>query len=307
MARRSAARDAAEFAGAILLEWIVNLLSERAALAFAERLGRLFFARKRYAERAVEHLRLAFPGWSDARIRRTVRASFANQTKVVVEALRHARRLRDPGVFARTVRFSADPAGWAEVSSGRGTVMVTAHLGNWELASCIVTHAGLPLVGVARPQANRFIYARIERARKRMGHRLLDKKGALLSLVRSLRKGENVAMVVDQDARKEGIFVPFFGRLCSTYDSPAALALRTRRPIVPAFFLRRERGTYEARVEPPIPMDDLPADGPESRRILTARMNERIERAIRADPEQWLWNYRRWKTRPPGEEPQGNH
>lgn len=302
MAKRTRARDALEFAGAILLEWVANLVSEQAILAFAGRLGRILFARKRYAERAAEHLRLAFPDWPDARIRRTVRASFASQAKVPVEALRLARSFRDPDVFARRVRLDVDSTAWKEVSSGQGAVIVSAHLGNWELAAAIFTHAGLSLTAVGRPQENRYIYDRIERLRTRMGQTIVPKKGALPTLVRRLKRGENVGLIVDQDARQEGIFVPFFGRFCSTYDSAAALALRMRRPIIPCFLLRRAGGMFEARLEAPVPMEDLSRDNPENRRALTIRMNERIEAAVRSCPEQWIWNYRRWKTRPPGEE-----
>ncbi len=303
MAKRTRARDAIEFAGAILLEWVAAALPERAALSLAGSLGRLLLARKRYAERAAEHLKLAFPDWSDARIRRTILASFENQARVPMEAFRHARRLKNPDVFRREVRLDADPAAWEAAASGKGVIFVTAHLGNWELSPSIVTHAGIPLASVGRPQENGWIYDRIARLRARLGQRMIPKKGALLVLMRTLKRGGNLALVVDQDARKEGIFIPFFGRLCSTYDSAAALALRTRRPIISGFLVRHPEGGFTGRLDPPIPMEDLTRDDSENRRILTTRMNERIEAAIRRNPEQWIWNYRRWKTRPPGEVP----
>ncbi len=298
MARRILARDAAEFAAAVLVEWVANCLTERAAEVLARGLGRMIFNRKHYPARARAHLRLAFPRWPEAKIDLCVRRCFENAALVPVESFRLLRRLKDPDEFKRRVALEADPAAWGAVSSGKGAILVTAHLGNWELAATMLTHQGISLMSVARPQENRFLYRRIQRWRRRLGQRVVDKQGALFTLARHLARGGNVALIVDQDARREGIFVPFFGRLCSTYDSAAALALRFGRPIIPAFFVRRDGGGFVAVLAPPVPIDGLPADKAEARRELTARMNGEIERFVRAHPDQWIWHYRRWKTRP---------
>lgn len=299
--RRPLAREAAEFAAAILAEWIAQCATPAAAVAFGRRAGRLLFARKRYPARALEHLRLAFPEWSEARRARLARRAFANMGAVPVEALRILRGLMSPAVFDRLVEVRVDPEAAAALAAGRGAVFVTAHLGNWELLPLVGRRLGISIVSVGRAQDNRLLDRRIGAWRRRLGQTVVEKHGALRVLGRALRAGRSVALVVDQDARDEGVFVPFFGRLCSTYDSAAALALRFGVPLVPAFLIRRPGGRFLARVERPVSRDGLPADPGEARLSLTARMNERIESCVRRHPDQWIWHYRRWKTRPPEE------
>ena len=110
-----------------------------------------------------------------------------------------------------------------------------------------------------------------------------------------------VGILLDQNAaRREGVFVPFFGHSASTSKSLAVLALRTGSPIVPAFIHREDTGTHRVVVRPPLA---LPPSGDIEDAVvtLTARCTEAIEAAIRTTPDQWLWMHDRWRTRPPDE------
>ena len=127
---------------------------------------------------------------------------------------------------------------------------------------------------------------------------LIDKRAALRPVLRALGRGAMVGILLDQNAaRREGVFVPFFGRPASTSKSIAVLALRTGTPIVPAFIRREDAGTHRVVVGPPLPLS--PSGDVEAAIVaLTARCTEAIEAAIRTTPEQWLWMHDRWRTHP---------
>jgi KDO2-lipid IV(A) lauroyltransferase len=182
---------------------------------------------------------------------------------------------------------------------GRGLVL-SAHLGNWELLTLAPALTGVPLTVVARALDRPSLDAWAAELRRTAGVEVVDKRHALRPALEALRRGRLVGVLLDQNAsRREGVFVPFFGRLASTSRSIAVLALRTRTPIIPAFARRVGPGRHLITVHPELP---VPAGGDEDTiRTLTAQCTASIEAAIRATPDQWLWCHDRWRTRPPGE------
>jgi KDO2-lipid IV(A) lauroyltransferase len=129
---------------------------------------------------------------------------------------------------------------------------------------------------------------------------VIPKRRAVRESLRALGRGACVAILIDQDAGAESVFVPFFGRLAATTPTLAVLALRTEAPILPMFTRVKSDGTIFVHVGPVIPSrpsGDRDADV----RRLTAECTEMVERWTRRCPEQWLWMHRRWKTRPQDE------
>jgi len=183
-----------------------------------------------------------------------------------------------------------------------GRVLVlTAHLGNWELLAVAHRLTGFPLAVVVRPLDARALDALAERLRRKAGVELLAKRGALRAVLSALHRRRMVGVLLDQNAsRREGVFVPFFGRPASTSRSLALLATRTRTPVLPIFTRREADGGHVVTIHPPL---DAPGTPDAERAIieLTMRCNEAIEAAIRRTPEQWLWIHRRWRTRPAAE------
>jgi KDO2-lipid IV(A) lauroyltransferase len=180
---------------------------------------------------------------------------------------------------------------------GRGVFFLTAHFGNWELLAATHGLAGLGLSVVVRPLDNPYLDALIARARERSGLRAIPKREAVQGVRAALTRGECIGILLDQDAGREGVFVPFLGHAASTSRSLAVLALKTRTPVVPAFIHRLPDGGHELVLEPEIPLvitGDLDHDIAAN----TARFTEAIERQVRAHPEQWFWVHRRWKSRP---------
>ena len=182
-------------------------------------------------------------------------------------------------------------------------LLLTAHLGNWELLTAASGLTPYRLSVVARPLDAPWLDGLAGRLRSRSGVDLIDKRAALRPVLRALGGGAMVGILLDQNAaRHEGVFVPFFGRAASTSRSIAVLALRTGTPIVPAFIRREAAGRHRVTIHAPLP---LPSGEPGLSAVvaLTARCTEAIEAAIRETPEQWLWIHDRWRTRPPAEPP----
>jgi len=182
-------------------------------------------------------------------------------------------------------------------------VVVTGHLGNWEVAGAALSARGFPLDVVAKGMANRRFGEDLEAARRRLGMRVVDMAVAPREVLRSLRAGRIVALVADQNAREQGIFVPFFGVLAATFRGPALFALRSGAPIFVGACVRepgwpQHYRLWTARI-------DFAASGDLEGDVvrLTEAHTAVLEQAVREAPEQYFWQHKRWKTRPPQELP----
>ena len=209
------------------------------------------------------------------------------------------RRARRPADMTAWVRIEGMEHVQAALARGRGLAIVSGHLGNWELAAAAMASAGIPLSLVARPLDNLRLDAVLTSIRMAGGSEVISKRNALRAVREVLARGRGLAILIDQDAREHGVFVPFFGRPASTIPSIAAVCLRAEAPLV-VTAMRRDPGgrthtlTFEA-VTPPPPSGDAKEDV----RALTGLLTARLEARIRKAPEQWLWMHRRWKTRAP--------
>ncbi len=177
---------------------------------------------------------------------------------------------------------------------GRGVLVATGHLGNWELSAC--THAIMtePMNVVVRPLDNERLDAFVERRRQLTGNKIIGKWDAPRAILRALRANEAVGILIDQNtSSKEGIFVNFFGVPASTGTAFVRFAARTGAIVIPGFALwsQTER-RYILRFYPPVPISGDTAED-------TQRVQSVLESIIREYPDQWLWIHRRWKTRPP--------
>lgn len=180
-------------------------------------------------------------------------------------------------------------------------VVITGHFGNWEMLGAFY---GLRrnLSVVAKPLHNRLLNEELLATRRRYGMEILstDSPGIAAEITQAVRNGRIVCFLGDQDARRSGIFSPFFGRPASTFSGPAMFAIRLGIPILPSFLLRLGPGRHRVIIRPPIePPRGLPL------REAIARMTHEHVRAledmIRQVPSQYFWFHRRWKTQPPRE------
>jgi len=180
-------------------------------------------------------------------------------------------------------------------------LLLTGHLGNWELLSAAHRLTSYSLAVVARPLDASWLETLARRLCEKTGVELIDKRQALRPVLTALRRGRLVGILLDQNAaRDEAAFVPFFGVLASTSRSMAVLALRTDAPVVPVFIRREASGRHRISIEPPLAVPEA-TDRDAAVRELTALCTARVEAAIRRAPEQWFWMHNRWRTRPPEE------
>lgn len=277
--------------------WLAGRLPPRAGHWIGAALGELAYwllpGRRRVAH---ANLALAFGAALGPRERRGLaRATFRHLGVTVLECCRLF--FGPPGRMLERVRVEGVEHVKAALAEGRGVFYFGAHLGNWELLAAAHTLTGFPVSAVVRPLDNPFLEALLARARQRGSIGLIPKRRALRDVRAALARGECVGIMLDQNAGRRGVFVPFFGELASTSRSLAVLALKTGAPAIPAFIHRRPDGSHQVTLEPPIALErtgQLEHDV----EIATRRFTETIERHVRAHPEQWFWVHRRWKTRP---------
>ena len=290
-------RHALEAALAAGVAAVVRLLPRRLVLALGRGLGRLWGALdRRHLWVAADNLRQAFPDWDEARVLATARAVYAHFGAVILDLLWMA------GRPAEELLALADLEGVEHLqnarASGRGVVAPSGHLGNWEIQAV----ASVPKVGnvamIARPLDNLELDERLNRLRTSTGNTVIYKQKALARVIRTLREGGIVAILIDQNMQaKDGVFVRFFGRPACTTTVAAALALKTGCAIVPVRCLLQPSGRYRMIYGPPV---EWPRTGRRDEDVvaLTQHLTSIIESWVRETPEQWLWLHRRWKTTP---------
>jgi KDO2-lipid IV(A) lauroyltransferase len=278
---------------------VVRRLPRRVVLACGRRLG-LLWARldARHLAIAADNLRRAFPEWDEARVRRTARGVYGHFGTVILDLLWME------GRSAAELLALADLDGIEHLQKararGRGVISPSAHLGNWEVQAV----ASVPLVGevasIARPLDNPFLDRRLVRLRTSTGNAVIYKQKALAHVLKTIREGGIVAVLIDQNVQQnDGVFVRFFGRPAATTTVAAAVALKTGCAIVPVWCVLQPTGRYLMRYGPPV---EWAGSGRKDEDIaaLTQHLTSLVEGWVRERPEQWLWLHRRWKTQPPG-------
>jgi KDO2-lipid IV(A) lauroyltransferase len=190
----------------------------------------------------------------------------------------------------------------AAMAAGRGVVLASGHIGNWEVHGLVHGWLFGAIGVVARPIDDPALDARLVAFRSSGGNSVVYKERALGQVLRMLRGGRGVALLLDQNvAAEDGVFVDFFGRPAATTTVAAALAAKTGCAIVPSYPRMTADGRYLLTYEPAIVWDPTT---PRERGIfrITQQLAHRLEQWVREAPEQWLWMHRRWKTQPgPGE------
>ena len=184
----------------------------------------------------------------------------------------------------------------------RGVLIVTGHLGNWEMLVFGFAAIHEPISYLARPLDNPLIEDLTLRIRTRFGNRPINKTNSAMLAVKILREGGILGILSDVNAHpKEGVFVPFFGLPACTTSGPALMAIRSGALIYPAFCIwdseKKKYRFVRGSVVEVSQTGDRKKDVIETIAAYTAE----IEKIIRAYPDQWLWIHKRWKTRPPGE------
>lgn len=179
------------------------------------------------------------------------------------------------------------------LAEGKGVVLITGHIGNWEILGQAIAAAGYPITTIARPSYDPRLTAWLHQWRTRRGLQVVwRQRNSGKAILRVLRKNSLMAFLIDQDTETAGAYVPFFGRPAFTPTTPAALALRTGAPVIFCWHHRR-RKRHEITIE----RICYESTGDTERDVvaLTGVLTARLESVIRAVPEQWVWLHKRWR------------
>jgi KDO2-lipid IV(A) lauroyltransferase len=281
-----------------LAMWYVGRRSLDEALALADRAGDVMYALSSGTRRlALEHLALAFgETLTPAARERIARACFRNVLRCFAEVVKFdviRSRLDD--------YVSVEGLENLEAALGRqqGVIVVTGHMGNWELLAAYCALKGLPVAAVARriynPQLNRLIVD--FRAQNSVKTILREGPSSSREILSVLRRKGILAMVIDQDTHAPSVSVPFFGQPARTPAAAASLALRGNLPVLAAFAQRRPGGGHRLSFTAPLTIE---RSGDRKRDIieLTRVLNRTLEERVRANPAEWVWWHRRWRRGP---------
>jgi KDO2-lipid IV(A) lauroyltransferase len=299
--QRGTLRTYLEFAVAWTVFNGLRILPRPLALMLGQTLGaiaRLVLPHLRRHARV--NLRLAFPALDEHTRDKIARGTFRNLGRALGEVTQFP-KLKRANIESIVVYEGLDNYRNA-VAQGRGVILLTGHIGAWELSVFAHSIYGYPMSFLARRVDNPLVERLAETNRARFGNHSIDKKGSLREVLKTLKTGGVVGILADlNSAREEGVFVEFFGQPACTTAGVATLALRTGAVVLPGYILWDEANKiHRLCFEPPVetintgnPKDDVVTN--------TARYTKVLEAVIRRYPEQWLWIHRRWKTRPEGE------
>ncbi len=246
---------------------------------------------------ALEHLTLALGNrYAPAERRRIIRRMFQHLGMTGMEWLALP-RLTAADV-QRLVRVEGSEHVQQALQRGKGLIVLSAHVGNWEmLMAYFGLFGGFRGAAIARRLRYPEYEVWLRRMRESKHVETLDRDVGPKEMIRRLRANEGLGILADQDVDSiEGIFVDFFGRPAYTPTGPAALALTTGAAMLPAYIWREGR-QFHLRVEEPIAIRDTGNRARDLREI-TEAWSRVTERMITAHPEQWVWMHRRWKTQP---------
>jgi KDO2-lipid IV(A) lauroyltransferase len=245
----------------------------------------------------MANLRLAFGGEkSEEEMAAIAAACYRHLGKCLMEFIRLPAMNRDE------IRRVTDLRGAEHLDRslelGRGVILLTGHLGNWEMVGARIAADGYPLNVIARAQRQQELTDYVRRTREVAGMRVFHREVAVRRSLQALRRNELVGILLDQNAGAEGVFVEFFGHPASTAPGAAAFAIRTGAAVVPTFGWRNPDDSHTIQIDAPVPLVET---GDREKDILdnTQRFAKITEDRIRAHPDQWFWLHKRWKSRPP--------
>ena len=287
-----------QYIAARLAEMSITTVDVDATLHLAGAIGRTAFRLdKRHRERCRFNLRQSFPEWSDRRIDQVTLSSFEHFAKLIFEVC-YTPRMLHLDTWASHARIVNLGSAMEILNARQPAILVTGHLGNWEVLGYILAVLGYDINALARPIDNPLINEWILGIRERRGLKIITKWDATDRMLGVLRNGGALGFIADQNAGDRGMFVPFFGRLASTYKSIGLLAMRKQVPVVCGYAHRVQPGyRFEIGVVDVIRPEDW-ADRREPLYYITARYCRALETMVRMNPEQYLWMHRRWKSRP---------
>ncbi|HEX3436296.1 MAG TPA: lysophospholipid acyltransferase family protein [Pseudacidobacterium sp.] len=294
-------KESFEFATVWLLIRILGMLPRRCARAVGACIGAIaFHAVSGLRKTGLKNLELAFPEKSLEERQQILQKLYRNLGWQLAEFCQMPSYTREN--TQSFIRYDGLENYLAARAKGKGVLIVTGHLGAWELSSFYHSLMGYPMSMVIRRLDNARVDSLVNGIRCLHGNRVLHKDDFARGLLAAMRHGETVGILMDTNMTPpQGVFVPFFGKQACTASGLARVALRTGAAVLPGFMLwEASEQKYVLHFGEEIEMTCTGDDDADAI-TNTARCTAAIEAYVRRYPDQWLWVHRRWKTRPEGE------
>jgi phosphatidylinositol dimannoside acyltransferase len=276
------------------LQRIMEHLPRGLAYALAVAVARFAFVLARGARSSLQdNLRVALPEAGRSELRRITYQNFRNHAKA------YADLMRLPVASVEDLRSLMHSTGWENLEAararGKGVLVVSCHMGSWEVAAAIWSSTMAPVNLFAEELEPRELYEWYRTTRARLGISVLPlSRAGLRKVLQALEAEEMVVTAIDRDILGTGILVDFFGRPARIPEGPASIALRRGTPLLPVCVYRLPDDTFQAIGYPPIfaePTGDIRAD---IKRV-TEELVRAMERMIREHPDQWHLPHRIWQ------------
>jgi Kdo2-lipid IVA lauroyltransferase/acyltransferase len=295
-------RQKIEFGFVWLLLKLLGLLPRRAARAVGAGIGWLAYAATPRLRRVgLRNLALAFPDMPATERNKILRGMYRQLGWQLAEFCHLPETTLDAA--NRFIRYEGLEHYLAAQQRGKGVLVLTGHLGAWELSSFYHSLAGYPMSMIIRRLDNPWINRLVNEIRTQHGNRVLPKDDFARGLIAAMRAGETVGVLMDTNMTPpQGVFVDFFENAACTASGVARVALRTGASVLPGFLIwEPAEKRYVLHFLPELELIDT-GDAEGDAIANTQMFTTALEGVIRRYPEQWLWVHRRWKTRPSGEE-----
>ena len=254
--------------------------------------------------RAMENFRFALGiKFSENEIRKIVRTAFINLGRNALEAL-HIPRLNLSN-FKNYITFEGLEHLEEGFKKGKGIVVITGHIGNWELFSTTASMIGHPVTVIARRYSNQWIDRMIKKFRTSQGTNIIIRKKGYESqmmkeAIKALRQNGILGLLIDQYTRKGSVCVDFFGKPATAPVGPAIFASRTGATVLPGCVIRKNKYRHVVKIYPPVEVVNT-GDREKDIYVNTANFTKAIEMMIREYPSQWAWMHDRWKMKSKGQ------
>ena len=250
----------------------------------------------------MNHLKVAFPDWTDEKRAATGKEAFRNLGRSFFELFHFPELLAtvngpNPYVDIRG-KENLDKA----LEKGIGVIFFTGHVGNWEIMAASLAARGYKGGEIVRSLYDKRIDKLLNDHRRKFNYRPLTRGGPELvaDIVELLSSNEMLALLMDQDTKVRGVFADFFGKPAWTPSGPAYLCRMSGIDALMLTVHRRPEGGHMVEISPPVPRPQT-GDAKADTLAYTQTMNRMLCEHISRHPTEWVWMHRRWKTRPEGE------
>jgi KDO2-lipid IV(A) lauroyltransferase len=293
MPKRTKLQDYAEYIALKIVIFLIRLFPFSFAVKVGEVIGVVsYYSVSFRRSHVINMLTQSFPEKSQKEIELITRNTYKNFVRTVIEIIFFPTMPDDK--IKKLLVCTNEHLVKESYAAGKGTIFMSAHLGNWELTALAYSKI-YPMSVVVANQSNVLVDKMMDNVRTNQGFSTISRDGmSFRDVMKALKRNEIVAFLADQDAGYGGIFVPFFGRLTSTPKGAALFALKAKCPIIIALGIRQKNGVMKVEFTQ-VPMPNS-GDLNNNIEIINTFYLKKLEDIVRRYPEQWFWFHRKWKT-----------